>query len=162
MPNTSRTGAPPAGALVVLLALAGVGDLSAWQNSGPPLVTDRPDQTESAVVVPRGWAQLEVGNAHASGGGSKLFNLGAALLRLGIARPVELRLGFAGWQRAEPDGAPAVDGVGDLDLGAKLVLREGSGLSPAVAVMGSLTLPTGHEAFRASGPDPTIRASLSH
>jgi hypothetical protein len=162
MPNTFRTGAPPAGTLGVLLALAGVGDLSAWQNSSPPLVTDRPDQTESAVVVPRGWAQFEVGNAHTAGAGVNLVNLGAALLRVGIARPLELRLGFAGWHRADLDGAPAVDGVGDLDLGAKVVLRQGSGLSPAVAVLGSLTLPTGHEAFRASGPDPTIRAALAH
>jgi hypothetical protein len=161
MPNIFGSGALPAGTAAVLLALA-VQPAVAAQRPAPPLVTDRPDQTESALVVPRGAAQLELGNAHASGGGFRLVNLGAALLRVGIARPLELRLGFAGWNRADPDGAPTVHGLGDLDVGTKVVLREGRGLSPAVAVMGSVTLPTGHESFRASGPDPAIRASLAH
>jgi hypothetical protein len=126
------------------------------------LVTDRPDQTESAVAVPRGSAQLELGNLHSSGVGLRLVNLGSALLRVGIARPLELRLGFAGWNRADPEGASTVQGLGDLDVGAKVVLREGGGLSPAIALMGSVTLPTGHESFRASGPDPSIRAALAH
>lgn len=162
MPKLNRA------ALSGLLALGGLAPITARAQTGaPPLITDRPDQTESAVVVPRGSFQLELGGAHVfdrpgSGASTRLVNLGAALLRIGVARPLELRVGFAGWHRAEPDGAPVLHGFGDLDLGAKLVLAEGAGFSPAVAVMGAVTVPTGHEAFRAAGLDPAFRVSLSH
>lgn len=156
----------------VLVALAGAswmapGAAYAQNRVTPDLVTDRPDQTESAVVVPRGVVQLELGGAHAFDGSgadaaTRLVNLGSALLRIGVAPPLELRIGFAGWHRAAPEGAPALHGFGDLDVGAKLVVAEGAGLSPAVALIGSLTIPTGHEAFRASGPDPSFRAALAH
>lgn len=137
------------------------------QATVPPLITDRPDQTESAVVVPRGSVQFELGGTHVfdspgTGASTRLSNVGAALLRIGIARPLELRVGFAGWHRAAPDGAPALHGFGDLDLGAKVVLAEGAGFSPAVALMGSVTVPSGHQAFRAAGVDPEFRAALSH
>jgi hypothetical protein len=129
-------------------------------QAGPPLITDRPDQTESAVVVPRGAFQLEVGGTH-SDAGARTTNLGGALLRVGVAAPVEFRLGFAGWHVLAQDPAN-LSGFGDLDVGAKVVLTPGNGPSPAVAILGYVTLPVGHEAFGAGGLDPHVRAALAH
>jgi hypothetical protein len=131
------------------------------------MVTDRPDQTESAEVVPRGFLQLELGGLHAfdrdgAGPARRLSNVGGALLRIGVLEPVELRLGLAGWQRASVEGGEAASGFGDLDLGAKLRLARGAGLSPAIAVMGDIVVPVGHRDFRAGGVDPSVRLAVAH
>lgn len=164
-------GMPNFSPLLAAVGLAGVLAKSAGgQAPSPPpapLVTDRPDQTESATIVPRGTVQLEVGGTHAfdeapAGGASRSVNLGAALARVGLARAVELRLAFDGWHRASPDGEPAVHGVGDLAVGAKVQLIPGAGARPAVALLGGVTLPTGHQAFGAEGIDPDLRLAMAH
>lgn len=161
MPNYSPTVLVPA---LLWLAPPPAG---AQQPAAPPLITDRPDQTESAVVVPRGTVQLELGAVHAfdehtPSSGERVVNLGTALLRVGVAPAFELRVGFAGWLRASADATPAVHGLGDVDLGAKLALRRGERAGPAIAVLGAVTLPTGHDAFGAAGPDPEVRLAVSH
>lgn len=153
--------------LAALLAWGALTPLSGViAQSVRPLVTDRPDQTESAAVVPRGTFQLEFGAMHAfdepaPSAATRLMSLGAALLRVGLAPPLELRLGFAGWHRATAEAGPTEHGLGDLDFGAKAVLHRGTGPVPSVALLGTVTLPTGHEAFRASGPDPEVRLAVS-
>lgn len=131
------------------------------------MATDRPDQTESAVLVPPGLVQLEVGGTHVfdrAGGGPawRASNVGGALLRVGLADPVEARFGFAGWQRERVDGATATSGFGDLALGTKIRIRDGLGLSPAVAVIGNVMIPVGDPDFRADGVDPSIRVAVAH
>lgn len=139
----------------------------AFAQEPPPLVTDRPDQTESAVVVPRGLVQLEVGGlvttpSTVPAGPTRVVTVGTSLLRLGVAPRIELRVGFGGWQHVAADGAPDVRGVSDLEAGAKVALADGDGFRPAIALLGGVTLPTGHEAFRAAGLDPEIRISVAH
>jgi len=131
------------------------------------MATDRPDQTESAVLVPRGLFQLEAGGMHVfdrDGGAPamRVSTLGGALLRVGITDPVELRVGFAGWQRASADGAGARSGLGDLSVGTKVRVARGAGLSPAVAVVGGIVIPAGDRAFRADGVDPSLRVTVAH
>lgn len=158
----------PHGAVRIGAALAAILALPArTQEPGPPLITDRPDQTESAFVVPRGAFQLELGTVYSSDRNGleprvRSLNLGGALLRIGLAQPIELRLGFDGWQQAQQTGRRTARGAGDLSLGTKLQVTRGAGLTPAVALLGGLTLPVGHEAFRAEGVDPVVRASVAH
>ena len=149
-----------------LLALLWAAPAPAAQGA-PPMVTDRPDQTESAAVVPRGFFQLEAGGLHAfdragTDPAVRFSTVGGALLRIGVLDPVELRLGFDGWQHASTEGGGSVAGPGDLELGAKVRLANGAGFSPAVAVMGGILLPVGHADFRAGGVDPSVRVSLAH
>lgn len=130
----------------------------------PPIVTDRPDQTESPFAVPRGSVQLEAGGLHELGSGDaggRLTVVGSILARIGVAAPVELRMGFAGWERATADGSDAT-GFGDLNLGLKVVLREGEGLAPSAALLGTVLLPVGEAEVRAPGVDPVLRAALAH
>jgi hypothetical protein len=78
-----------AGSLLVLLAAAAL-PASAQE---PELESDRPDFTESAVVVPGGSVQLEGGGTWLHGdGGRDLLSGPELLLRWGVSRSVELRL----------------------------------------------------------------------
>src|SRR5437870_3062683 len=74
---------------------------AAWLSTGaiasgaeePELVTDRPDFTESSLVVPRGRLQIEGGFSYTRGNsGERAWNLPEMLLRLGVASRWELRL----------------------------------------------------------------------
>ncbi len=139
----------------------------AAQSERPPLVTDRPDQTESAAVVPRGFAQLELGGLYSvdkpgTDPRVRAFNLGGALLRYGLADPVEFRLGFAGWTEVRQTQVPTTEGMGDINVGFKARLATGEDGGPALALVGIMTVPTGREGFRALGPDPVLKLAVAH
>ncbi len=71
---------------------------STWSQEEPPLVTDRPDQTESSSVVPQWRLQIETGAARewVETGSNEYENntsYGSTLLRFGVLKFLELRLG---------------------------------------------------------------------
>jgi hypothetical protein len=128
----------------------------------PDLVTDRPDQTESTSIVPRGYVQLETGGLVAAEGSGRAQQWGASVLRVGVAGPLEFRLGWAGWQRVTAPSQPAVSGVGDLNLGVKYRIVGNATSSTSVALLGTVGLPTGTSAFRASRIASSIRVAVAH
>jgi hypothetical protein len=139
----------------------------------PELVTDRPDQTESTAIVPVGRVQIELG---ASLAGDEIGDdqneieidarqLGATLVRTGLSRRFELRLGWEGWLDEEVDSVSereSEDGAGDAVIGAKVKLREGNGLSPAIAVLVHSSVPIGDAAFTTDRFDSSFRLAVSH
>ncbi len=122
------------------------------------LVTDRPDQTESATVVPRGLLQVETGylftrdrdvDSHAAPG---------TLFRIGFGRRAELRLGHAGVL-----GTEGRRGAGDSELGAKVnLIPQANGWRPELALLGGLSLPTGGDGFSSRGADPSFLVAFAH
>src|SRR5262245_41499031 len=82
------------------------------------LVTDRPDQTESAVVVPAGTLQIELGLGTGGGDGGDVLEVPGTLLRYGLSKRFEARLAWPGWIRNDGAGEE-VSGLGDPELGAK-------------------------------------------
>jgi hypothetical protein len=170
-PRTRRTdrGATTLNASA-LLALVGIAlpTISAAQ-SPEPMVTDRPDQTESAQVVPAGTVQIEMGavftDADVGSEDTESISLLPALARIGILPALEARVGFAGWTRTSTTTAGASSsesGIGSIELGFKVRVTEGNGLSPTVAVLGSALLPTGTAGIRTERVDPAARVALSH
>lgn len=137
---------------------------------GPgPLITDRPDQTESSAVVDPGFVQLEAGWTYSrrDDGPSRLGShaVPQILARIGVVNRLEARLGFAGWQAVRAEGATAVvddQGVGDLELGVKYQLHAGRGAMPSLALLADASLPTGEEAFSSGRVDPSLRLSVAH
>lgn len=168
--NTTR-----ALAAAVLLGLSTAG-LSAQDPD--PLVTDRPDRTESAAVVRPGLVQFEGGlgfsTSDAGEGDVHELGVGEMLARVGIVGRLELRAGFSGWRvrdrdaaSAGPGGAARVRGddpagPGDTSLGAKLLVARGRGVLPDLAVLGTLSLPTGEAPFTSDGVDPSARLAAGH
>ncbi len=138
-------------------------------QSPGPMITDRPDQTESAAIVGAGLFQLEFGGLFTTdrdpAGNTESLVLAPALARIGVTRRIEARVGFAGWTRIETSSgatSTAASGVGGVDLGFKALLREGDGMSPTIAFIGTATLPVGTAGFRSERVDPSARVAVSH
>jgi hypothetical protein len=143
---------------------------AAAAEEGPELVTDRPDQTESTGIVERGSYQIEAGHVHsvARDGGFVLRSdsTAQALLRTGLGRRSELRVGLDGYL-SETESFRAREtsdrsGLGDASIGAKLRLANETGRRPALAVLGTLSVPSGSSEFTSDRLDPSFRALFSH
>ena len=148
------------------------GVLFQWPTDGPatggpqldePLVTDRPDFTESSVTVGRGVAQIEFGYTFTqnqdNGERTESHSLGEPLLRYGILFEwLELRLGLAPvLERTRGDGnANSTAGTEDLYTGFKIALTPQAGLLPEMAVIPQLNVPTGSNAFTSNRFEPGV------
>ncbi|MDA2926751.1 transporter [Acidobacteria bacterium AH-259-G07] len=135
----------------------------------PELVTDRPDQTESSVVVPPGYVQVETGwsfSRNDEGGiRSETHEFPGTLLRIGVVNRVELRLGSNGgiWEGTRLAGQKTdLGGVGDMEIGAKLYFWEEQGWIPETAFLAGVSLPVGKEELSSHRSDPAFRVSMSH
>ena len=141
--------------LFVLVAQVGTGIASAQSAE---MVTDRPDQTESATVVPRGLVQVETGYLFARDSGMDGYAVPGTLARIGLGGRTELRIGHAGIV-----GGSGRRGAGDSELGAKINLIErADGWRPELALLGGLSLPTGDHGFSSDGADPSFLFAFAH
>ena len=117
----------------------------------PPLVGDRPDFTESASVV--GRLQLEMGYSLEADAAADAHTLGELLVRVPLARRLELRVGVPSWSWHREDravagtGPVAPEGFADAAVGVKVGLREldPGDEGPALALLAGATVPTGGE-----------------
>jgi hypothetical protein len=121
-----------------------------------PLVTDRPDFTESSVTVGHGVAQLETGYTYVydrdGGVRTRTHSFPETLLRIGVlAEWLELRVDWNYLdERMELGGAANTDsGAEDLGVGIKLALTPQECLLPETALILQTTLPTGSSHFTA-------------
>ncbi len=126
------------------------------QDSNPPaLITDRPDQTESAAIVPKGHLQIETGFVFEGDEANKIktenLALFTTLFRYGINKNYELRLGSAFLQHSDkPEQGEEVStsGMAPVFAGIKLKMLEEEGLVPEMAFMATVEIPgSGHEDF---------------
>lgn len=171
--GTLRSGLVGVGCLHLLLGCASAGAFAQGAETPAELVTDRPDQTESAVTVPDGSLQVEVGvqleRDQASGRSSVRFEAPGTLLRWGLSERFELRLAWPGaiWSEITSNAAgerrrDRSRGVTDPEVGAKLGwLARGNGDRLDLALLGHLTLPAGDDELGSPRADPSLRICAS-
>lgn len=132
------------------------------QNSGVPLVTDRPDQTESAQVVPLKSLQIETGIVFESDRSGLLetntVHLATTLLRYGLFKRAELRIGSAFTTQNTKIGAneSELSGLNGLSLGTKLDIADESGWIPETALLAAFNLPAGEKSFSGEKTDISL------
>lgn len=130
-----------------------------------PVITDRPDKTESTSIVPRGFAQLEAGwsleTADAAGISLHTHTVPGLLARVGLLDALEARLGFAGFQLTNQAAPGGEEGLGDLELGVKYRLATARGWLPDVAVIGAVSVPTGSDGVTSGRVDPSLLLTVS-
>jgi hypothetical protein len=129
-----------------------------------PLVTDRPDFTESSSSVGRGVLQLEAGATYVDfEGGTRVATLGEVLLRWGIVERLELRFLLPTYAWEDGRGYDA-SGFVDTGIGLKYQFKDprGAGIIGGMeaAVIASTTLPTASGDFESSQLQPGAVASL--
>lgn len=122
-----------------------------------PLVTDRPDFTESSSSVGKGVLQIESGVTYVDfRGGESLTTLGEILARWGVAKKLELRFLLPTY--AHVSGTGDASGFLSSGVGFKYQLTDGDasgflgGMESAVIV--STTVPTGTADFASSDWQP--------
>jgi hypothetical protein len=119
-----------------------------------PLVTDRPDFTESSVTVGYGVTQLESGYTFTydseGNDSTRSHSFPETLLRIGMfAEWFEWRVDWNyGAESVEVGGVEdSIDGAEDLGLGMKLALTPQECLLPETAIILQMTVPTGSPEF---------------
>lgn len=129
----------------------------------PELSTDRPDFTESSEVVGRGVVQLEMGTTvewdRTTERHDRAVTLPLALLRLGVSQRLEMRVSSDGFVVNTSDAieSGSISGQADLEVGAKILLRDGSNGGLALAVIPMVSLPIGADGISSDAVDPTIK-----
>lgn len=152
-------------AAAVALFLAAAGSIHAQlippEDPAPELVTDRPDQTESASVVPAGYFQLETGVSYSRDDDGvfvvRTLSGPGTLVRIGVGGRTELRVGWDGWVEEK-----RVSGLGDGSLGAKVKLREEAGALPEMALLASINLAVGDDEVTSDELDPSLLVLFAH
>jgi hypothetical protein len=117
-----------------------------------PLVSDRPDFTESAVTITPGRFQIEAGVTHGEADGAETTAFGEFLLRIGVAAHTEIRLGLGSWLQEAGDR----DGAANPTLGLKQRFLRGEGARPDFAVIALTTVPLGSDEVASSQAEPAV------
>ena len=135
----------------------------------PDLVTDRPTKAANTAIVQPGYVLLETGlkflRDEPDGSRKDKLDLFDSLLRIGLAKKFEARLGWVPgkWQETNnADSTETSNGVGDAVLAGKLKLREESGYVPAISLILGTGIPVGHDDFSSQRFDPFIHGAFSH
>lgn len=125
-----------------------------------PLVTDRPDFTESAQTVPRGHTQVEIGGTSSREADVTSASIGEVLVRAGVAPRIELRLTLPSFATERSTGSIA-RGMDDAGLGVKLAMHTGpdapGSLEPSVALLIGTSFPTGSDPFGSRRALPEVK-----
>lgn len=125
---------------------------------GQEIVTDRPDVTEASTVVPKGSLQIENGLSWTTDHGTRTLDLTQSLVRVGISRRTELRVGVPDFLSGY--GRLSGSGFGDVSIGVKQQIGPLPG-GFDLAVIAALSLPTGAERESSHGYDPFIKLPWS-
>ena len=170
--------APLAGLAALLGAAAVMGGTAGVMGQTPgSIVTDRPDQTESAESVPAGFVQLELGWTFARTQNvvqaQENHSLPQMLLRMGLGHGLEARVGFSGFvfeERSAPGvsgentggsgESTRVSGAGDAEIGLKLEVARWAG--GQIALLGGVSLPVGRDEFSSQRVDPSFGVLVAH
>jgi hypothetical protein len=133
------------------------------------IVTDRPDQTESAFVVPGGYIQVELGGIYEresyEGGKMEIFSHPALLIRYGLLNNVELRFNIELVQEKFSSGnlSHSISGLLPLSIGTKIHVFKEKGLRPQTAFILHIIFPKlCSKKFANEYLAPDFRATMQH
>lgn len=147
--------------MISCLAVPPLALRAAEQQPVRPLSTDRPDQTESAHTVPKGWFQVEsnlVSFSRSYGRGERAQDTSVCdfLLKYGITHNTDLQIGWEPrlvHRDKDSDGflADKSSGYGDVALRMKTNLTGNDTGSYALAVLPWVTAPTAKSGLGSGG-----------
>jgi len=122
-----------------------------------PIETDRPDQTETAAIVPKGMFQAETGFSHKkTAPHDSEFELPETLWKFGLNNRLELRLMTTVLYSKAADSAAF--GLEPVTVGLKVNLWEENGMLPETSLIVHMKLPkAASKKFEAQYLPPEIR-----
>src|SRR5215813_8957675 len=145
---------PPSIAAALALLVAPAGAAEGCTPTSAPIATDRPDVTNSSVVVPVGSLQNENGTNVSRRAGADVFDSTNSRWRLGIAPCFEVLIDLPNYvgtfRRAGPSG------FGDVAPGFKWQISPAPGKVDLSVTVGA-GLPTGVLAIAGPGVQPYVQ-----
>lgn len=140
------------------------------ERNTEPLITDRPDATESPYTVGKGNFQIETGASFIDNSTDKLDQTetiyNTALLRYGLSQNFEIRVGWdyinAQTKRNQLELFNDT-GFNPLLVGAKIEITDENGWIPQIGLLGHLRLPfTAVSAFKPENTGMEFLFSFDH
>lgn len=141
------------------------------QKLSTELITDRPDQTESAAVVPLKSLQIETGFVLANDENNlwKQTNTtyNTTLLRYGLLNNLELRLAMEynkdKFEFKSNDSTSTISGFSPISLGFKVKIMEEDGWRPELALLGGIGMPfSAGDDYKSKYTSGGMRFSFAH
>ncbi|HEY9045996.1 MAG TPA: transporter [Ohtaekwangia sp.] len=139
------------------------------QTEKPELVTDRPDQTEAPVLVPKGALQVETGFIYEHDKESNVdltnFTYNTTLIKYGVNDHLELRFinEYLGSRvRVGEKPMTSTQGFSPLAVGVKLKIADAKGFWPQAAFIGHINLRSGSKEYEPNYTAADFRFTLSH
>ena len=104
------------------------------------LIGDRPDQTESGYLVPKGYFQFEDGFVYESENDRNTnISYSSILLRYGLFKHFELRIG-TDYNHVKSSVNNDLKGFSPLSIGGKIHVNEEQGWIPQIAFIGQIDI----------------------
>jgi len=154
-------------ALTALILLGSATTLLA-QATPAPLLPDRPGFTETTRVVGPGVVQVEMGaSLEIDGHGdarSRILTAPLGLVRVGLTRRIELRVGDDGevvQAIGRGPGHTTTVGGTDVEVGLKWTVLDRPSAGFALAFIPLLSVPLGSETTSSGSYDPTVELAWS-
>jgi len=122
------------------------------QTDKPLMVIDRPDQSNTPTIIPKGSLQVETGfmmeRDNNNSPGQTNFTYNNTLIKYGVNNFFELRLNavYLGMHRV-PSESPSATGFGPIALGFKIKLADAKGFMPQAAIASHINIKTGAKEF---------------
>ncbi len=134
----------------------------------PGLATDRPGQSESAIILPAGFFQIETGYVYefvTSDISNTFYN--TTVLKYGLAESVEIRLGMNYLKNVERwnggDTKFITRGFTPVVISSKVHIAREQGIRPEIAFYAGIGLPgTGKSQFMTNYIAPSLKVAAMH
>ncbi len=127
----------------------------------PEMVTDRPDYTESTNLVGKGVVQMENGFTVERGREGSTLSGPELLMRIGLNKHLEFRIGGDGFLSQRAPGVTGVAGYSDVELAVKIAVFDQGRHRPALSLIPIVSVPLGSPDFSSGDYDPTLKVALS-
>jgi len=143
----------------------------AQEETLKPMVTDRPDATESPSTVPVKSLQVESGGFYTSveenGFKTEVYGYNTTLLRYGVLKNLEFRLGWnfeeTRFELKDQEFSNKLSGFSPLLAGVKVAIAEENGFMPQIGLLGHLYLPfTASSDYRPKNTGADFRFSFAN
>jgi len=156
---------------IQILVITGYAQEETIDKEYNALITDRPDQTESSVLVPKRFLQVETGAFYESlelnNIKTKTTTFNTTLLRYGLLDNLELRVGFSNSEvKQEFQGNNlnnVASGFSPLAIGVKIGVTEEKGFLPEIAFLSHVNFPfLASQDFKTKSTGIDFRFSFAH
>ena len=136
-----------------------------------PLITDRPDATESPNAMPKGSLQIETGAFYDTFEENNIktenYTYNTTLVRYGLLENLELRLGWDFTEGSTSINGNKLDNITSgflpLLLGIKTSIAKENGLFPEIGLLGHLYLPvTASQDYKPETTGVDFRFAFAH